>query len=330
MKKTLSIIGLGAGMLAALSSCSSVPNEDTLGDYEEAMPMSELAVGDSELPPWVLEGDDSYQIPAGDRTPEADRNHFATPEPGEELTVSNGIASQNQPAIAAHDDTVVDSHVADDFDPYAMPETEPTTATVATPVIEGAPVAAAPATPRPKVTTTPRKPKQIAQNNTRKQSNKKQLASQKTKQKKIDKKKVKKVSEPTLVVYKVRPGDNLYEIAKRSNTTIAQIRKDSGIKGDIIHPGQTIKVRFTPKGYKASKKKATPTTTTYEVKKGDRLAKVAAQHGVTTAALLKANNLTMAQAGKIRPGTKITIPGKTSSASKKTQKSKASQKKKRR
>ena len=288
MKKTLSIIGLGASVLVALSSCSH-NNGDTLG-YEEAMPMSELAVGDSELPPWVLEGDDSYQIPAGDRTPEVDRNHFATPEPGESMAVSNGITSQNQPAVA-HDDTVVDSHVADDFDPYAMPTGATGTATPATPGTTQAPVAAA----------TPKKPKPITSN-----------------KKKIDRKKVKKVSEPTLVVYKVRPGDNLYEIAKRSNTSIAQIRKDSGIKGDIIHPGQTIKVRFTPKGYKAGKKKATPTTTTYIVKKGDMLSKVAARHGVTTAALLKANNLTMAQAAKVRPGTKLVIPGKTSTVSKKT------------
>ena len=288
MKKTLSIIGLGASVLVALSSCSH-NNGDTLG-YEEAMPMSELAVGDSELPPWVLEGDDSYQIPAGDRTPEVDRNHFATPEPGESMAVSNGITSQNQPAVA-HDDTVVDSHVADDFDPYAMPTGATGTATPATPGTTQAPVAAA----------TPKKPKPITSN-----------------KKKIDRKKVKKVSEPTLVVYKVRPGDNLYEIAKRSNTSIAQIRKDSGIKGDIIHPGQTIKVRFTPKGYKAGKKKPTPTTTTYIVKKGDMLSKVAARHGVTTAALLKANNLTMAQAAKVRPGTKLVIPGKTSTVSKKT------------
>lgn len=293
MRKTLSTIGLGAGLLVALSSCSH-RNADTLG-YEEAMPMSEIAVGDSELPPWVLEGDDSYQIPAGDRTPEVhDRNHYATPEPGESLAVSNGPTSQNQPAIA-HDDTVVDSHVSDDFDPYALPSTPATSSTAA----------AAPATPQQSVATatTPKAPKPVA-------------ANKKTSSKKVDKKKVKKVSEPTLVVYKVRPGDNLYEIAKRSNTTIAQIRKDSGIKGDIIHPGQTIKVRFTPKGYKADKKKATPTTTTYVVKKGDMLSKVAARYGVTTAALLKANNLTMAQAGKVRPGTKIVIPGKTSTVSK--------------
>ena len=272
-------------MLAALSSCNSFRNADTLG-YEEAMPMSEAIIGDEELPPWVLEGDTSYQVPAGERTPEMDRNQFATPEPGESMAVSNGIASQNQPAVA-HDDTVLDSHVADDFDPYSMPST---------------PVATTPVQPKP---ATP-----VAVNT----PTKKTTTSTKSK----TKKKVKKVSEPTLVVYKVRPGDNLYEIAKRSHTTIAQIRKDSGIKGDIIHPGQIIKVRFTPEGYKASKKKATTTSTTYTVKKGDMLSKVASKHGVSLAALLKANNMTMAQANKVRPGTKITIPGKTPAASKKT------------
>ena len=302
MKKSLTILGLGVGMLATLSSCSNMRNGDTLG-YEEAMPMSEYAVGDSELPPWVLEGDDSYQVPAGDRTPAvADRNHFATPEPGESMAVSNGLTSQNQPAVA-HDDTVLDSHVSDDFDPYAMPGTP------ATPTGSSA------------VATTSSKPaQQIASVNTPKKT---------ATQKKTQQKKVKKVSEPTLVVYKVRPGDNLYEIAKRSNTTIAQIRKDSGIKGDLIHPGDIIKVRFTPKGYKASKDKATPTTTTYVVKKGDMLSKVAAKNGVTLAALLKANNMTMAQANKVRPGTKIIIPGKTSTVSKKTETS-AKKKNKRR
>lgn len=282
MKRSLTVISLGVGMLATLSSCSYFRNNsDTLG-YEEAMPMSEVAIGDEELPPWVLEGDTTYQVPAGDRTPEMNRNHYATPEPGESMAVSNGLTGQKQPAVAA-DDTVVDSHVADDFDPYAMPES-PATATAATPAPARPAVAAA---SKPKAT------------------------------RKTPAKKVKKVSEPALVVYKVRPGDNLYEIAKRSNTTIAQIRKDSGIKGDIIHPGQIIKVRFTPKGYKASKNKQTPVSTTYVVKKGDMLSKVAARNGITLAALLKANKMTMAQANKVRPGTKIIIPGRSTTVSKK-------------
>lgn len=283
MKRSLTVICLGVGMLAALPSCRYLRNNSDTLAYEEALPMSEVAIGDEELPPWVYESDSTYQVPAGDRTPEMDRNHYATPEPGESMAVSNGVASQNQPAIAA-DDTVVDSHVGADFDPYAMPAPAPT----ATPSRPAAGAVAA------NTTTSTKKP-----------------AGKKTPRK------IKKVSEPSLVVYKVRPGDNLYEIAKRSNTTIAQIRKDSGIKGDIIHPGQIIKVRFTPKDYKESKNKATPTSTTYVVKKGDMLSKVAARNGVTLAALLKANKMTMAQANKVQPGTKIIIPGKTSTVSKK-------------
>lgn len=287
MKRSLTVLCLGVGVLATLSSCRYFRNNnDTLG-YEEAMPMSEVAIGDEELPPWIYESDSTYQVPAGERTPEMDRNHFATPEPGESMAVSNGITSQNQPAVAA-DDTVVDSHVADDFNPYSMPHsgstTSSTTSSTSTAVATN--------------TSTTKKP---ATSSTKKQPQKK----------------IKKVSEPSLVVYKVRPGDNLYEIAKRSNTTIAQIRKDSGIKGDIIHPGQIIKVRFTPKGYKASKEKPTPVSKKYVVKKGDMLSKVAAKNGVTLAALLKANNMTMAQANKVQAGTTIIIPGKTSTVSKK-------------
>ncbi len=308
MKKTLSILSLGAGMLAALSSCTSSRNADIL-DYEEAMPMSEVVVGDGELPPWVLEGDDTIQIPAGDYTPEADGSQYI-PEQGE-IAVADTPTAQNQPAIA-HDDTHISSEVEDDYDPYATSTTSTTSSTST-----GA-VAVAPDT-----TSTTQKPKQTS--TTTKPTTTKPLAA--NNKKKIDKKKVKKVNEPSLVVYKVRPGDSLYEIAKRSNTTIDKIRKASGIKGDIIHPGQKIKVPFTPSNYKAEKKKETPVTKTYVVKKGDMLSKVAAKHGVTTAALLKANNLTMAQAGKVRPGTKIIIPGKTSTVSKKT---KSSSSKKRR
>ena len=159
-------------MLAALSSCSHYG--DTLG-YEEAMPMSEMAVGDGELPPWVLGGDDTYQIPAGDRTPEVDRNHYATPEPGESMAVSNGLARQNQPALA-HDDTVVDSRVPDDFDPYAMPSTP--TGTVATTTTQQTTTTATNAT----ATTTTAKPKPAIASTTT------------TKKPKVDKKKVKKVA----------------------------------------------------------------------------------------------------------------------------------------
>lgn len=278
MKKSLTLLGIGAGLLVGLTSCQS--SSSVTGGYEEAVPMSELAIADGELPPWVLESADTDQIAAGDTTPTV-RNNYAIPEPDE------SGASQKQPdhiAVAPADDTVLEN----DF-------TEP-----ASPVITHTPV-----TPTPKpVASTPAKPKTGVAANTKSGS-------------KTTKKPV-KVKEPTLVVYKVRPGDNLSDIAKRSGTTVAQIRKDSNIKGDLIRPGQTIKVRYTPKDYVAPKggngsnTKATATTkgSNYTVKAGDTISGIAKKNGITPAALLAANGMKPADAAKLRAGRKLTIPGK--------------------
>lgn len=281
MKKSLTLLGIGAGLLVGLTSCQS--SSSSTGGYEEATPMSELAIADGELPPWVLESGDVDQIPAGESTAAA-RNNYAIPEPSE------GVASQNQPdniAVApSTDDTVLEN----DF-------TEP-----AKPVITHTAVTPTPA------------PKPVAAN----------TGSSKTNTVKGGKKGTKtpvKVKEPTLVVYKVRPGDNLSDIAKRSGTTVAQIRKDSNIKGDIIRPGQTIKVRYTPKGYVAPKAgkgsaAAAPVSkgSAYTVKAGDTISGIAKKNGVSTAALLAANGMKPADAAKLRAGRKLTIPGKAAPA----------------
>jgi LysM repeat protein len=253
------------------------------------------SISDGEMPPWLIDdeydGWDGGQIAAGATTHE----HYPIPEPGESVEdVYGSGASQKQPTMAQQGATVHtgDVHVEAPVTPIAA-NTPGTSQHIGIPTTE------------PTVKPQTAKPKQPAKPKTTGKTN------QKTK------KPAKRYTEPTLLTYKVRKGDNLSDIAKRSRTTVAQIKKDSGLKSDTIYPGQIIKVRFTPKGYKADKQKATPTTTSYVVKKGDMLSKVAAQHGVTTAALLKANNLTMAQAGKVRPGTKIIIPGKTSTVSKK-------------
>ncbi|MDO4221521.1 MAG: LysM peptidoglycan-binding domain-containing protein [Akkermansia sp.] len=140
-------------------------------------------------------------------------------------------------------------------------------------------------------------------------------------------------AKPTLVTYKVRPGDNLTVIAKRSNTTVEQIRKDSKLKGDVIRPGQIIKVRYTPKGYKApatgGKKGSKGSTGTaakgsVTVKKGDSLSAIAARQGVTVAELKAANGI---KGDTIRAGQKLTIPSKASSSKKATSKKKSSRRK---
>lgn len=120
-----------------------------------------------------------------------------------------------------------------------------------------------------------------------------------------------KPKKPTMVTYKVRPGDNLSVIAARSNTTVSQIMKDSHLSSTTIHPGQTIKVRYTPKGYKAPKGgSGSGSGKTHTVTSGQTLSGIAAKYGVTTSSLMKANGLSAADARKIRPGQKLKIPAK--------------------
>lgn len=59
---------------------------------------------------------------------------------------------------------------------------------------------------------------------------------------------------------------------------------------------------------------ATAAAGSYEVKSGDTIGKIANAHGVSMAALLKANNLTKESAGKLKVGQKIVIPGKSAAA----------------
>lgn len=302
MKKSLTLLGIGAGLLVGLTSCQS--SSSATGGYEEAMPMSELAIADGELPPWVFESGDTDQIPAGDSTA---RNNYAIPEPDE----SASVTSQKQPdhiAVApatGTDDTVVEQDFTEPAKPL-ITHTE-VTPTEPKPVVTHEPVVSHTSKPKPKPVASVTKPKQSS---------------------KPGAKKPKKVEQPTMVVYKVRPGDNLSDIAKRSGTTVAQIRKDSGIKGDIIHPGQTIKVRYTPKGYVAPKAgnagkggkggASAPApaskSTGYTVKAGDTISAIAKRNGVSTSALLAANGMKPADAAKLRAGRKLTIPGKPAAA----------------
>lgn len=293
MKKSLSILSLGAGMMVAFTACQQTQN-DYPGGYEEALPMSEMAVADGELPPWLLEdNEDGEQIPAGDYT-----DHSF---PDDEIKVADapagGATAQNQPQLA-QDDTVVDS------------DTSPLTTEEGATIIPS-PVSVATESPVTQATvaaiTKPAQPKPATKPG-RSTADIKKLTAK-------EKKSIKKPKEPTVVTYKVRPGDNLTLIAKRSNTTVAQIRKDSNIKGDLIYPGQIIKVKYYPKGSKAAlAEKATAKPTEYTVKRGDSISTIASKHGVSTAALLKANNLTSKQASRIQPGRKLSIPAKGSSA----------------
>lgn len=305
---------MSACVLGVFTSCQST-DDDGYGAWEEATPMSEMAVADGEIPPWLLEDDGSVQVSAGERTPDI-RNQFAIPDPGATVADSgaSGSSSQKQPELAIadqSDDTAIETPAEAPIvtDPLLAQATGTTSAATKPSVTKPTTSGSASVTGKPKPIASTAKPGKTGKKTAAKPS--------------------KKPKEPTLVTYKVRPGDNLSEIAKRSNTTVAQIRKDSNIKGSVIYPGQIIKVRYTPAGYKPGKTTAPAVRTKpYTVKRGDTISVIAKRNGVTVAEVLKANNLTLAKASKIRAGQKLDIPvkaaakpaAKTSSKKKTTRK----------
>lgn len=268
------------------NSCQSTDSDGFSDDFETATPINEYSYAADEIPIWLQEID--AKVPAGDTTTTvANRNDYPIPEPGATASTGSGSYGQVQPdhsTIAANDVIV-----------------EPGDSTGAsTPAVSPKPTGGSSATSSSGKSSS-------ATSSSGKSSGRK--SSSKPKKKKP----VKTFDEPTMLIYKVRPGDNLSLIAKRCNTTVAQIRRDSGIKGDLIHPGQTIKIRYTPDGYKATKKNSgsSSRSRTHTVKSGETISGIAAKYGVGYKQVLKANKMSESDAKRLRPGQKITIPGKS-------------------
>ncbi len=94
--------------------------------------------------------------------------------------------------------------------------------------------------------------------------------------------------------YVVKPGDTLYAIATRFNTTPAVLASINNITNpNLIYPGQVLRV-------------PTGTAQTYVVQRGDTLYAIAQRFGITVAALQAANNIT--NPNLIYPGQILIIP----------------------
>ncbi|WP_164489531.1 LysM peptidoglycan-binding domain-containing protein [Rummeliibacillus sp. TYF005] len=109
--------------------------------------------------------------------------------------------------------------------------------------------------------------------------------------------------------YKVKSGDSLSLIAQKTNTTVSNIKKLNHLSSDVIYVGQSIKTSskaITKVSTTTSNKNKTTLATTYKVKAGDYLAKIAAQHNITLSSLMKANGL---KNDKIYVGQTLKIPG---------------------
>lgn len=102
------------------------------------------------------------------------------------------------------------------------------------------------------------------------------------------------------ITYTVQRGDTLWNIAKKFNTNVNEIKRLNNLKSNILYVGQTLRV---PEYYKAE-----DTNISYVVKRGDSLYSIARQYGVNVNDLKKINNLT---SDLLSIGQIINIPSST-------------------
>lgn len=120
-------------------------------------------------------------------------------------------------------------------------------------------------------------------------------------------------------VVTVRQGDTLSALARKHGTTVAAICAANGITpttpiriGQQLHlgaPAVAQRSAAAPQRIPAPAP-AAATGRSYTVRRGDTLSHIAARHGVSTAALLRANGMTPQQANHIREGQKLRIPAR--------------------
>ena len=103
-------------------------------------------------------------------------------------------------------------------------------------------------------------------------------------------------------VYVVKSGDSLYKIAQNYDTTVNEIMKLNNLTSTNLSIGQVLEI---PKSDKTSE-------TTYTVKSGDSLYKIASSNGITVDELKKYNNLS---SNLLSIGQTLKIPGKQSTSS---------------
>ncbi len=119
--------------------------------------------------------------------------------------------------------------------------------------------------------------------------------------------------------YTVRTGDTLSGIAAQHGTTVARITSLNHLSSTVIQPGQRLVLSRSPASAATSSSgqasaSSSSHTARYTVRSGDTVSGIAARHGTTVAAIIRANDL--GPTALIRIGQVLAIPtggGTTSS-----------------
>lgn len=117
--------------------------------------------------------------------------------------------------------------------------------------------------------------------------------------------------------YTIQSGDSLWKIASQHNVSVADLKTWNNLSSDAIFPNQVIKVAPAATGSSVTTPTPTPApaapapsqpassvTTTYTVKSGDTLSKIASLHKTTVSNIQSLNNIS---GHLIFPGQKLTV-----------------------
>lgn len=107
------------------------------------------------------------------------------------------------------------------------------------------------------------------------------------------------------MMHSVRSGESLYSIAQRYGSSVSAIRQANGIRGNLIHPGQTLVVpRFGNNRPQQTHRVASGNR--YVVQRNDTLWDISRSFGTSVDELCAANGLS--RRSTIQPGQRLTIP----------------------
>jgi len=110
-----------------------------------------------------------------------------------------------------------------------------------------------------------------------------------------------------VVFHTVKPGESLVLLAGRYGSDVGAIKKISGLKKDILQPGQELKIPIEVKD--ESQPRLPPGVQEYTVGKGDTLEKIAKTYGLRIIDVVSANP-DLASLDKLPQGAKLYIPTK--------------------
>lgn len=102
--------------------------------------------------------------------------------------------------------------------------------------------------------------------------------------------------------YRVRAGDTLARIARRFHISIAELRRANRLRGDSLQIGQALRIPGARESRRIARRAGY-----HVVRRGDSLGRIARRHGVTIAALRRANRV---RGDRIRVGQRLRIPGR--------------------